>query len=63
MSNKKEKLVLIDLRHINSTKDGFKVKKIVNTVRFKINQYLNEKVVNDEILYNDDMTIEIVSNK
>jgi hypothetical protein len=63
MGNKKEKLVLKDLRYINGKTACFKVKKLTNTTRFKIDEYLNEKVVNDEILYNDDMTIEIVSNK
>lgn len=63
MANKKEKLILIDLRYINGNiKDSFKVKKVVNTTNFRVDEYLPEKRVSDEIMYNDDMTVEIVSN-
>ena len=63
MASKKEKLILIDLRNINAAypKEQFRVKKVINTTRFKIDQYLSLKEVDDEIAYNKEMTVEIIS--
>jgi hypothetical protein len=58
---KKEKLVLTDLREINGDKKGFKVKKVTNTTRFFIGQYMSKTEVDDEIMHNAFMTVEIVA--
>lgn len=58
---KKEKMVLVDLRHINGNiSNCFKVIKLVNTIRFKIDEYLSASKVEEEIKYNPDITVEII---
>lgn len=63
MKEKKIKIILEDLRHINGITHSFKVKKITNSIEFKINEYLNENQVDDLIKYNADTTIEIVEKR
>jgi len=60
---KKEKLVLIDLRRINvyiGDPEAFKIKKAVNTIEYKIGEYLSVDTVNDLIKYQPNMTVEII---
>lgn len=64
MNQKKEKMVVEDLRHINGKVEScFKVKKVTNTIDFQIDQYLSAKEVGDLIDYRPSMTVEIVPQK
>lgn len=63
MINKKEKIVVEDLRHINGKLKSFKVKKLVNTIDWKIDDYLSEDEVNNLIKYRREITVDIVKSK
>lgn len=39
---KKEKLVLIDKRRVNGSVKGFKIKKAVNTIDYRVGDYMSE---------------------
>ena len=57
---KPEKLVLTDRRNFwEDEKKAFKVVKMVNTIDYRINQYLTEQDVRDALFLNK-MTIEII---
>lgn len=60
---KKEKLVLTDLRHVNFNNSAFKVKKMINTIEYKIGDYLSTSEVTELLDTNPkarNITIEIV---
>jgi hypothetical protein len=61
---KKEKLVLTDLRDINFSGSAFKVKKLTNTIDYRIGDYLSTGEVEDLLDINPkvrNITIEIIS--
>jgi hypothetical protein len=57
-----EKIVLEDLRHINLNDTAFKVKKMTNTIRFQIGDYVSKDEVRG-LLKKNNITVEIVSKK
>jgi hypothetical protein len=70
MASKKEKLVLTDLRNVNhGNGSAFRVKKMVNTIDYKIGDYISTDEVTELLARKvtlsqpKDITIEIVPNK
>jgi hypothetical protein len=61
--NKKEKMVVEDLRNVNGLDKGFKVKKLTNTIGYTVNQYLSARDVAEIITTNNNMTVDIVEKK